>query len=231
MPEHAPPGLPVLLAAAATLLERVGEVPPLCVDLRPAERWLPPVTLSPVSLNLPPLQQAALVYKVAERMGWALRDVERDALAVTGTIDGIAVEIMAAPLPGVRGTYGRKSQITTAEHAALLRALVDWSAALPPQVIGLKIREDLDNNDDGALTGRLVLSDHDAVDLISDLIVAAPVSDWSGYRGAGNLPTGHALTISVGARCRSGWTCRWWRSARRSRRRAGNAQRRGDGAR
>ncbi len=53
--------LPHLLTAAAHLLEKAGELPPLTVALTPDAGLMPPVTLSPAA-NLPVEDQHTLVH-------------------------------------------------------------------------------------------------------------------------------------------------------------------------
>jgi hypothetical protein len=189
-----------LLAVAARVLDWAGELPPLTVTCSPAERLLPPLTLTPASLGMREDDQAALVRAVAATMGWPLRrlpEVE-GGWTSTGTVDGVVVQALAAPLSGVVDLEARITDATTAEHAELLRALIDWSASLAGEAKALEVREDLDNG--GAFAARLVLATGADVSRVSGLVIAAGGSDggWSGFRGIGVLPTGHALTVSVG---------------------------------
>ncbi|MEV1179538.1 hypothetical protein, partial [Nonomuraea sp. NPDC049784] len=91
----------------------------------------------------------------------------------------------------------RRTGITTAEHAALLRDLIPWSEALPAQGITvLEVREDLEAG--GPLRARLVVADRAVLKEIGELVLAAPDDGWSGYAGASVLPTGHDLSVSGG---------------------------------
>jgi hypothetical protein len=188
-----------LLDVAARVLDRAGELPPLTVTCSPAERFLAPLALTPATLSMSRDDQAALVRAVAVAMGWPLdrlADVD-GGWSSAGTLDGVKVQVLAAPMPDGFGTPPpRSANATTADHAALLRALADWSATLPDSVKALEIREDVDNN--GDLAARLVLTAGADPALIKELIMSVAADDWSGFRGFGVLPTGHALTVSVG---------------------------------
>ncbi|MFB4317281.1 hypothetical protein [Actinomadura sp. 21ATH] len=197
----APGRLPVLLAAAARVLEQASPLPPATVTCDPATRVLPPVTLTPASPDVPAAQQRRLVHTVAAEMGWSAWPLDGgDGAIADGTVDGVRVQALAAPLPSALTAPGPgpeedPARTGTAEHAALLRALTDWAADLPATVTALEVREDPDT---GALTGRLVLATHAAADQLPDIVLGVPNDGWSGLRGHGLLPTGHTLTISVG---------------------------------
>lgn len=199
MTEPGPIPIANLLAAAAEVLERAGELPPLSVVCAPAERVLAPVTITPASSRMSRADQARLVRAVAAAMGWPSRqlaDVE-GGFTTSGMLHGIGIEVMAAPLSYAEESQVRTGSVTTAAHADLLRALTDWSAALPEQTTALELGEDLEAN---TLAARLLLASDAAVAKVPGLIITddRPV-DWSGFRGSGVLPTGHGLTVSVGS--------------------------------
>ncbi|MFB4318790.1 hypothetical protein [Actinomadura sp. 21ATH] len=134
----APGRLPVLLAATARVLEQIGPLPPATVTCDPATRFLPPVTLTPASPAAPAAQQRDLVHTAAARMGWPVSPLDGgDGAIADGTVDGIRVQALAAPLrsaPAAREPAEETPRASgTAEHAALLRALTDWAAALRPR--------------------------------------------------------------------------------------------------
>ncbi|MDP9850338.1 hypothetical protein [Streptosporangium lutulentum] len=193
--------LPPLLSAAATLLQRVGELLPVSVTCQLTHPSLAPVTLTPASLHMSRDDQHAVVKAIATALGWSCRRLPNvdGGWVADGRIDGIPVEALAAPITwtstsGERAVRG--TGITTADHAALLLDLVDWSAALPTHgIAGLEVREDLDA---GALRACLVVADRATTKEIGELVLAAPDDGWSGYAGAGLLPTGHDLSVSVG---------------------------------
>lgn len=188
-----------LLTVAARVLDRAGDLPPVTVTCSPSERFLPPVTVTPASLAMADDDQADIARTVASRMGWPLRPLsEGDGWISTGTVDGVEVQAIAAPLSGGTSSEAltRATDVTTAEHAELLRTLVDWSASLPTKVMALEVTEELHGT--GRFKARLVLPVGSDVSRVSELVMPVPADGWSGYRGSGVLPTGHALTISVG---------------------------------
>ncbi|MFI6485108.1 hypothetical protein ACIBH1_44860 [Nonomuraea sp. NPDC050663] len=195
--EHRSSALGELLAIAASVLDATGPAPAATVTCLPHERFLPAITLTPASLWMSVEEQFALPRLVAERMGWPLQPLSTaDGYASTGTLEGVRVQALAAPLPSTSRTPLARGKVTTAEHADPLRALVDWAASLPTAVTGLEVREDLDGA--GQLTARLIVPRGFDVSPLNEVIMPVPADDWSGLRGAGILPTGHALTISEG---------------------------------
>ncbi|MFI6522596.1 hypothetical protein ACIBF1_44085 [Spirillospora sp. NPDC050679] len=193
------PSFPVLLAAAARTLEKVGEVLPVTVTCDRSDRWLPPVAISPASLDLPAADQIDLVHQIAARLGWSTSPVVGgDGAIASGTVDDVQVQVLAAPLSGPPGPAPFPSMATTAEHAALLRALCDWSATLPEQATSVIVRPALDDIEaSGDLTVYLTMSSQQAAATLPDLILDAGKDRWSGFRGSGVLPTGHTLTVMV----------------------------------
>jgi hypothetical protein len=111
-------------------------------------------------------------------------------------VDGVEVQVLAAPRRGIDPEI-RVSEVTTAEHAALLGDLVDWSATIPDQSKVLEVAEDLQHPGAG-FRARLVLPDGADPAWVADAVMVATAERWGGYRGEGILPTGHALTISTG---------------------------------
>lgn len=197
-------GLPALLAAAARVLEAAGELPPLVVGCAPGQRFLPPVTLTPGS-TLSAADQHALPAEVAARLGWPLRRLSQmpgdDGRAPSGTVCGVTVEALAMPMVlnldrhRTRAVPTDGASVTTAQHAALLRDLVDWAATLPSGVITLQIYEDLEL---GVLAAGLGVADEADVVALRELVLPiTDAPDWSALRGLGLLPTGHGLTIRV----------------------------------
>lgn len=187
-----------LLTVAARVLDRAGELPPVTIVCRPAEAVLPQLVLTPASLGMSEEDQSAVVTAVASGMGWPWHSLAGgDGWTSTGTVDGVQVQALAAPLSGCSSEPpARSTDVTTAEHAELLRALIDWSASLPKESKALEVAEDLHGT--GRFTARLVLPAGTDVSRISELVMPVPDDGWSGYRGSGVLPTGHALTVSVG---------------------------------
>ena len=156
------PDLSVLRAVAATVLEASGDLPPATVTCDPTERVLPPVTLSPASPAMPRSDQEQLVRAVAGRLRWPLRDLaEGDGWSTTGRVEDVQVQTLAVPLPTGQVPV-RASDVTTSEHADLLRALIDWSTTLPTGVQALEVSEVLDGP--GQYAARLVVAS-DQVDL------------------------------------------------------------------
>lgn len=195
--EHRVPDLGELLAIAASVLDATGPAPAATVTCLPRERFLPAITLTPASLGMSVEEQFALPRLVAERMGWPLQPLSTtDGYASTGTLEDVRVQALAAPMPSTSRAPLARGHVTTAEHAELLRALVDWAAGLPTAVSGLEIREDLDGA--GQLTARLIVPRGFDASTLDEVIMPVPADGWSGLRGAGILPTGHALTISEG---------------------------------
>ncbi|GAA3077328.1 hypothetical protein GCM10017600_07920 [Streptosporangium carneum] len=68
----------------------------------------------------------------------------------------MTIQALAVPLRGgTRAPLARGRELTTAQHAELLRAVLDWATGLPEETQALEVREDLDS--DGQFTARLVL--------------------------------------------------------------------------
>jgi hypothetical protein len=163
----------------------------------PREEILAPVTLTPAGSGMAADDQAEIVRTVAEAMGWPTRPLsDLDGWTASGVVDGVEVQVLAAPRRGIDPEI-RVSEVTTAEHAALLGDLVDWSATIPDQSKVLEVAEDLQHPGAG-FRARLVLPDGADPAWVADAVMVATAERWGGYRGEGILPTGHALTISTG---------------------------------
>jgi hypothetical protein len=192
-----PHPLPRLLTAAAHVLEEAGHLPPLTVAMTPGAELMPPVTLSPAT-NLPVEEQHALVHAIARAHRWpAERASLADGWSAEGTVDGIRIEVMSAPGPGADGKVLRHPDASTAAHAALLRGLADWAAALDDRVRELDVMEEAE---DGAGLWALVrVHERDLEAVLAEHAVMRipPPHGWSGYRAEGVLPTGHRLMISI----------------------------------
>ncbi|WP_435109275.1 hypothetical protein [Nocardiopsis synnemataformans] len=191
-----PHPLPRLLAAAH-VLEVAGHLPPLTVAMTPGAGLMPPVTLSPTT-NLPTEDQHALVHAIARAHRWSAQRLGlADGRSTKGTVDGIRVEVMSAPGLGADGKVLRHPDASTAAHAALLRDLLDWAAALDTSVRELDVMEE---TEDGAGLWTLVrVHERDLEAVLAEhavMTVPAP-HGWSGYRAEGVLPTGHRLMISI----------------------------------
>jgi hypothetical protein len=193
---------PELLSAAAALLQRAGELPPVSVDCDLTQHTaLASIVIRPASSHAPADEQRAVVEGVAEAMRWPCRQLSTgDGWLASGRVDGVEAQALAAPLPtsAVGGPTAVRSarNTTTAEHAVLLRDLVGWSAALPDGVAALQVYEDA--RDCGALMARLVVTDRATLAQLGELVVNVPGDGWSGYAGTDVLPTGHSLTVSIG---------------------------------
>lgn len=189
--------LPRLLTAAAHLLEKAGELPPLTLALTPGAGLMPPVTLSPAA-NLPAEDQHALVHAIARAHRWSAERLSlADGWSAKGTVDGIRVEVMSAPGSGADGKVLRHPDASTAAHAALVRGLLDWAHALDGCVRELDV---LEETEDGAGLWALVRvhePDLEAVQAEHAVMRVPPLHGWSGYRAEGVLPTGHRLMISI----------------------------------
>ncbi|MEU4229562.1 hypothetical protein AB0F17_35140 [Nonomuraea sp. NPDC026600] len=121
---------PPLLSAAADLLECVGELPPLNVT----QSVLAGVLITPASLAASEDDQEAVVQGIATGMRWPLRWLAGDDGWITSeTVSNVRIEAIAAPLrrAGARDPLTRSTAVTAAEHAALLRALVDVPPGRP----------------------------------------------------------------------------------------------------
>jgi hypothetical protein len=87
-----------LLAIAAHVLDRVGELPPITVTCA-AERFLPPIIITPASLNMGLDEQAAVPRTIAFGLGWPLgRLFDGDGWTSTGIMDDVHVQALAVPL-------------------------------------------------------------------------------------------------------------------------------------
>lgn len=194
MPE--PRSLPGLLMVAARLLEQAAPLPPACVRCALVARGVPPITVTPASPSMSPVKQLRLVRGVSGGMNWFVQGLQdRDGLVAVGRADGVKVEAIAAPIAGHARALKRR-QVTTVEHAALLRTMIDWSANLPPQVTALEVREDLHGPCEFGV--HLVLADHEDTELVRYL--ACPANTGAtGFHDGGTLPTGHTATFSVGS--------------------------------
>lgn len=192
-----PHPLPRLLTAAAHLLEKAGELPPLTVAMTPGADLMPPVTLSPAT-NLPSEGQHALVHAIAHAHRWSAERLSlADGWSAKGTVDGIRVEVMSTPEPGAGGTVLRHPEASTAAHVALLCDLADWADALDTSVRELDVMEEIE---DGAGLWALVRVHESVLEpvLAEHAVMRVPAPHgWSGYRAEGVLPTGHRLMISV----------------------------------
>ncbi|WP_435113726.1 hypothetical protein [Nocardiopsis synnemataformans] len=189
--------LPDLLTAAAHVLDQTGELPSVTITCNPGEQFLPAVVLTPASLGMDAHAQAEMVRTVAQALGWSTeRFHDGQRWSTTGQVDEVEVQANAAPLrTGFGRELARTSDVSTAEHATLLRDLVDCSATVPEDVTALEVSEDLHGQ--GRFKARLVLPRGADPAAVTELVLAAADDSRSSYRGSATLPTGHALAISA----------------------------------
>ena len=189
-----------LLEVAARVLEAGGELPPVRVTCEPGGT-LAPVTVSPADPYMAAAAQVEIVEAVAGVLGRLVNRVDAGDAAwhVAGRVDGTDVEAVAVLLTGAGFTpTARVSAVSTADHARLLRDLIDWSTTLDGLVQSLEVAEDVRTPGAG-FGARLALPRDVDTTRVTDLIVPAHASRpaWSEYLGEGILPTGHTLTLTT----------------------------------
>ncbi|GAA2635339.1 hypothetical protein SMC26_08525 [Actinomadura fulvescens] len=127
---------------------------------------------------------------------------DEDGVSAHGRVGAIEVKTHALPLASHPDDRPSPRRASTAAHAVLVRALVDWSAALPVQVRALEVAErtaaEETGEAGGALGVRLTVRDHaDVAAVRAEVIVPIEPDGWSGLRGLGMVPTGHDLAMGV----------------------------------
>jgi hypothetical protein len=188
-------GFGALLDAAADILAPL-DLAPAVVRITPAERSLPPITLTPAddTEDTGPEFVAAL----AAAAGTHARHDPDDGLH-SATIGCGPTEAAVLSSPGAFAIGGEAAQprrTTTAGHAALLRDLAAWANTLPAGVRDLEVR-------DTGTTYTTTLRIPDRAVLAEILAAHAVTVDpagnasWSPQRGTGITPTGHPLNIST----------------------------------
>lgn len=193
-----PATLPVLLSAAAGVLEAVEEdLPPLTVAMESRDTVLPQITITPSGIFDAEEVQQRTVEHLARILGTWPKPLSGSGGGWTaqGRVNGLEVDVLAAPLRGHDGDRRseRRPEDGTAAHAKLLRDLIDWAGALPA-ACNLQVEESTDGE---GLLARLTTAATDLPAVLDThaLLVTPAAGIWDKTRGEGVTPTGHRLVI------------------------------------